>query len=77
MVLSTIRTKLGQEFYLKVISNYWTGSLYWITVMDCDLLIVPAPKQMCTWVTHFFVASHYICLTTIITAILGNKTWYE
>ena len=55
MVLSTIRAKLGQEFYLKVISNYWTGSLYWITVVDCDLFIVPAPKQMCTWVTSLWL----------------------
>ena len=39
MILST-RAKVGQEFYFKVISKYWTGSLDWITVIDCDLFIL-------------------------------------
>ena len=35
IVLST-RAKVGQEFHFKVVSNYWTGSLYWINPLTTD-----------------------------------------
>ena len=68
IVLST-RTKVWQEFYFKVISNYWTGSLYWITVMNCNLLYYLHPIRC--------ACGSLVCgfsLDKLLTAILGNKT---
>ena len=72
MVLST-RAKVGQEFYFKVISKYWTGPLYWITAIDCGLFILYFHPISCLcW--SLFVASHCTCWIAVITDILGNKT---